>query len=74
MAFVHLTVVDNDLEADLLCGMLRDNGISCTHESSNLGPGHSRTEVAEAVRGRGSRTEVLVEEAQLEQAQSLLPG
>jgi hypothetical protein len=74
MAFVHLTVADNELEADLLCGMLRANGISCTHQISNVGPEHHRTELKEALKGKGAKTEVLVEESQLAQAQRLLPG
>ena len=69
MAEVSLTVVSNDLEAEMICGMLRENGIECSYRktgsAANLG--------TYAIVGQGGPTEVLVEEAQLEQAQKLLP-
>jgi hypothetical protein len=73
MAFVTLTVVDNELEADMLCGMLRANGIYCAHRNSSVGAAQYGTEVAGVIFGQGSPSEVLVEEAQLEEARKLLP-
>ena len=73
MALVSLTVVDNELEAEMLCGMLRANGIQCAHQNSSVGAAQYGAEVAGVVFGQGSPTEVLVEEAQLEEARKLLP-
>ena len=68
MALVLLTVVSNDLEAGVLCGELRANGIECTYEQTNpaaaVGPGV----------GQAGPTAVLVEEEQLDEARKLLPG
>jgi hypothetical protein len=36
---VALTVVGTELEADMLCGLLRDAGIECMHGSTNMGAG-----------------------------------
>jgi hypothetical protein len=70
MAEASLVVVANDLEAEMLCGMLRDNGIDCSYRktgpAANLG--------TFAMVGQGGPTEVLVEEHQLEQARKLLPA
>ena len=73
MALVGLTVVDNELEAEMICGMLRANGISCAQQNSSVGAAQYGAEVAGVVFGQGSPTEVLVEESQLEKARSLLP-
>jgi hypothetical protein len=34
---IVLTVVGTELEADMLCGLLRDAGIECIHRSTNMG-------------------------------------
>jgi hypothetical protein len=36
---IALTVVGTELEADMLCGLLRDAGIECMHSSTNMGAG-----------------------------------
>ena len=67
MAAVTLTVVGNEMEADMLCGLLRSNGIECFHRKTNTtGEGiYSET--------FGGQTEVLVEEDDLVSARELLP-
>ena len=69
MALVTLTVVSNDLEAEMLCGELRANGIECTYEKTNPGAAVGQYGV-----GQAGPSAVLVEEEQLAQAQKLLPG
>jgi hypothetical protein len=68
MTEVSLTVVSNDLEAEMLCGMLQANGISCSYRkvgpAANLG--------TFAMVGQAGPTEVLVAEGQLERARELL--
>jgi hypothetical protein len=36
---IALTLVGTELEADMLCGLLRDAGIECMHRSTNMGAG-----------------------------------
>ncbi len=68
MAFILLTVVGSESEADMLCGMLQANGITCSHE---------KTDAAGAIGmytgAQGGATAVLVGEEQLEEARKLLP-
>ena len=66
MALVTLTVVANETEADVLCGMLRANGIECFQRRTDLAGGLT------AVLASGGGMEVLVEEADLATAQALL--
>ncbi len=69
MGEVTLTVVANELEAEMLCGLLRANGIACMSQRTNLAAG-----MADAGSSMGGPREVLVEEEQLEDAQQLLPA
>ena len=66
---VRLTVVPNEVEADILCGMLRANGIACLHR---------RTDVSSAIvsqsLGSAAYTEVLVDEHDLARARELTAG
>jgi len=73
MAFVTLTVVNNELEAQMICGLLETNGIPCEYRNSSVGAAQYGSEVAGVIFGQGSTTEVLVEEAQLDEARQLLP-
>ena len=73
MTLVTLTVVDNELEAQMICGLLEANGIPCEHRNSSVGAAQYGSEVAGVIFGQGSTTEVLVEERQLEEARRLLP-
>jgi hypothetical protein len=36
---VALTVVPNEAEAEVVCGMLRANGIACGYQQTNVGAG-----------------------------------
>ena len=67
MAPVKLTVVANELEAEVVCGLLRSNGIPSTFRTLGLG-----TSIGGESGATGS-TEILVEEANLEAARELLP-
>lgn len=73
MALVPLTTVATEMEADMLCGLLRTNGIPCTHESTGRFAGSFGSAVTGAVFGEAAPNLVLVEEAQLEEARKLLP-
>ena len=68
MALVTLTVVPNDLEAEMLCGELRANGIECSYEKTNTAAALGMYGV-----GQAGPSAVLVEEEQLEEARKLLP-
>ena len=67
MALVTLTVVPNQLEAEMLCGELRANGIECTFEVTNPAAAVGQFGV-----GQAGPSAVLVEEEQLEEARRLL--
>jgi len=62
---VHLTVVPNEGEAELLCALLRTEGIECDHRPTNFGVG-----TMDGLPG-GPR-EVLVAEEGLERAREIL--
>ena len=68
MSVVVLTVVHDEMEADVLCGMLRVNGIACSYR---------RSDISSAVWGGtpaiGGPTEVLVNELDFARARDLLP-
>ncbi|HEY8107109.1 MAG TPA: DUF2007 domain-containing protein [Gaiellaceae bacterium] len=62
-----LTVVGSDLEAEMLCGELRANGIECSYEKTGMGAA-----LGSAMTASGP-TAILVEEEQLDAARKLLP-
>jgi len=62
---VPLTVVRNDSEAQLLCALLRTEGIECDHRPTNFGVG-----TMDGLSG-GAR-EVLVAEAGVEHAREIV--
>jgi hypothetical protein len=64
---VTLTVVANEPEAEMLCGMLRANGIACAYRTTNLAAG-----MADASTAMGGPREVIVAEEQLDEARKLL--
>jgi len=64
---VVLTVVPNETEAELLCGLLRANGFECAHRETDA----IDSPVEDFIPG-GPR-EVMVYERDLEAAQALLP-
>jgi hypothetical protein len=63
---VPLTVVPNVVEADLLCALLRTEGIECDHRPTNFAAGSM-----DGMPGGGPR-EVVVDENELARAQELL--
>jgi hypothetical protein len=66
MTQVPLTVVHDEMQADVICGMLRTNGIECGHRKSNMAGAWT------AGFATGGPTEILVDEAQLEKARKLI--
>jgi hypothetical protein len=68
VALVTLTVVPNQLEAEMLCGELRANGIACDFQVTNPAAAVGQFGV-----GQAGPSAVLVEEEQLEEARKLLP-
>lgn len=67
MASVRLTVVATQGEADMICALLRTEGIVCDDRAADgLG--------AEPSGGFGGWHEVLVEAADLERARALIAG
>lgn len=66
MSLVHLTVVPNESEAEILCALLRTEGIECDQRSTNLSVG-----MMDGMPGGGPR-EVVVAEQSLARAQELL--
>jgi len=67
---VTLTVVGGEMEAEEVCGLLRSNGIKCAYRRSNPSSGAGGYGGGFAIPGP---TEVLVDEADLEDARKLLP-
>jgi hypothetical protein len=61
---VRLTVVSSQTEADIICSLLRENGIKCGDRAANVG--------TYGTAGTGGWREVLVGEDQLGDAQALL--
>ena len=67
---VRLTLVGNEMEAEILCGALRANGIDCMYRKSDPAAAISALSGGFAI---GGPTEVLVHEEDLEAARKLLP-
>lgn len=65
---VRVTIVGNEPEAEVACGVLRSDGIACTHRITNFAFGSGGELPAS---GSGPR-EVLVRPADLERARELL--
>ena len=72
MALVQLTVVPNEMEADMLCGELRANDIECMHQSAGFIADTFGSSVAGAAFGEAVQTAILVDERDLERAKKLL--
>ena len=66
MAVVRLTVVASQGEADVICSLLRVNGIRCGERAADA--------TIEGGGGFGGWREILVAEDQLEEARELLAG
>jgi hypothetical protein len=65
---VRLTIVPNEPTADLLCALLREEGIGCRHQVTDVGAG-----ALDGVAAIGSRA-VFVAAADLERARELAEG
>ena len=65
---VRLTVVPDEGEAEILCRMLRAEGIRCAHYRTNASSGGS-----DASSSFGGWREIVVLEDDLERASTLLP-
>jgi hypothetical protein len=66
VSVVALTIVHDEMEAEVICGLLRTNGIEC---------GFRKTDMAGAWTAgfaSGGPTEVLVDDAKLDEARKLL--
>lgn len=68
MGLVTLIVVYDEAEAEMLCGMLRANGIGCSYRKSDIAAGAWTGGFA-----RGGPVEVLVDEHDAIAARELLP-
>ena len=66
---VVLTVVHDEAEAEIICGLLRTNGIECSYRKTDLAAGSSTIGLAS-----GGPIELLVNEKDLIAARELLPA
>jgi Putative prokaryotic signal transducing protein len=64
---VRLTIVENELDAELVCGLLRTEGIACSHPFTDTAAATLSTWSA-----GGGAVEVLVGEDDLERARAVL--
>ena len=64
---VRVTIVPNEVAADLVCTFLRAEGIKCGHRVTNMGAGSW-----DGVPNAGGAREVLVDPADLEVAREAL--
>jgi len=64
---VRVTIVPNEVAADLVCTFLRAEGIKCAHRVTNMGAGGW-----DGVPNAGGAREVLVDPADLEVAREAL--
>ena len=68
MPLARLTVVANEVDAELLCGLLRSNGIACDFRSTDTAAG-----ARDGAAGPVGPREIIVDEADLDAARELLP-
>jgi len=73
MALVELAIVGTEMEADMLCGELRANGIECMHRATGIVAKAFGSAVTSATFGERVPTAVFVDERDLERARELLP-
>ena len=70
MASVRLTVVSDEMAAEVLCGRLRASGIKCAYRKTDVAAGIADGGGGFSIAGP---TEVLVDERDLGDARKLLP-
>jgi hypothetical protein len=63
---VRLTVVGDEIEAAVICGLLRTEGVACNERRTDMGAG------AWEATGSGGPREILVAPSDLERARKLL--
>ena len=66
MLGVRLTVVGDGMEAEAICGLLRTEGIACSHRQTDMGVG------AWEATGSGGPREILVDPSELQRARELI--
>jgi len=71
MAPVTLTVVPDELTAEVLCGRLRASGIDCSYRRTNIAAAAAAYAGGLTMTGP---TDVLVDERDLDDARRLLPA
>ena len=64
---VRVTIVANEVEADLVCSFLRETGIRCAHRVTTMGAG-----AWDGVPTMGGPREILDDPADLEAARTVL--
>ena len=69
MGIVRLTVVGDDLQAEVIGGLLRSNGIRCMHRKTGMAAVISAESGGVTI---GGPTDILVDEANLKAAKNLL--
>jgi Putative prokaryotic signal transducing protein len=69
VAAVRLTIVPDEMAAEVLCGRLRSSGIECTHRKTDVAAGSGTYGGGFSMAGP---TEVLVDERDLDEARKLL--
>jgi Putative prokaryotic signal transducing protein len=70
MDAVKLTLVRNEMEAEMLCGLLRTHGIACSYRKTDVAGAIGAESGGFAIAGQ---TEVLVHQHDLDVARKLLP-
>ncbi|MEP6811956.1 MAG: DUF2007 domain-containing protein [Actinomycetota bacterium] len=70
MASVRLTVVNDEMAAEVLCGRLRASGIKCAYRKTDVAAGIGTYGGGFSIAGP---TEVLVDERDLDVAREMLP-
>jgi Putative prokaryotic signal transducing protein len=69
MAPARVAIVPDAVTADVVCGLLRQNGIECFHRRTDVAAG-----AADGGFGSAGPTEVLVDERDLDAARRVLPA
>jgi hypothetical protein len=67
MAEVHLTVVSNEIEAEMVCRLLRSQGIACRYRKTDVAGA-----IGAAAMATTGPTEIIVYQRDLEAARELL--
>jgi hypothetical protein len=69
MAGVRLTVVPDEMQAEVVCGVLRENGIACSYRKTDMAAAIGTYGGGYAIAGP---TEILVDQGNLDSARKLL--